>query len=498
MMSGTNEVQIFTAQDIILNSFPPVAESVRHSSGTGLHKISFKGELKYWETFSKDVRSAFKNINWKHHQRGMSARVSGKDVNYTEYYICGAEISTSARYATHVLNPVSGVAQELGHRAAFSDWTAAGKMLSWPPPAKGIDEKNKRSIPDYALLVGGETRALGEAKHPWGTRPDLYIKNTQRGVSNYVKELRRFLGQVARDMWAAEVKYAFMTNYKWTVFLRREKVKDTWTLFYSDAIHHNTKSDLEKTGSESVSVRECMLFLTLTVCQPGPAWSLKDQTEDRGELTDWVHFETPAGTNDPKSSPAGPDLPGEQSTTGQTFQLPERPRNPDRAQIDLAVQRAKYKDVGKLSVYNGKYGELYKFYLNDKVSMSDPAEWDVDPNNPGILYHDEAGVRGSFQTAKVTPGDTDEASGKGKARESPGPVESQPAGTLSAASTAGQQLEYIKVKVRWNKEHTGYNYAVGDATVSSNWVIGDSPGNWQEMGQGKIFNSARKLLSDKP
>ncbi|KAL6232681.1 hypothetical protein BDW75DRAFT_242705 [Aspergillus navahoensis] len=130
--------------------------------------------------------------------------------------------------------------------------------------------------------------------------------------------------------------------------------------------------------------------------------------------------------------------------------------------------------------------------------MKYTTEWVVDPSNPGILYHDEAGVRGSFQTPKVAPGGIDETSGKGKARETPGLVGGQPAGTTPAASTAGKQPEYTKVKVRWNKERTGYNYAVGDATKSGNWVIADSPGNWQEMGQGKIFNSARKLCSDKP
>ncbi|KAL4995393.1 hypothetical protein BDV10DRAFT_188132 [Aspergillus recurvatus] len=209
-------------------------------------------------------------------------------------------------------------------------------------------------------------------------------------------------------MWAAEVKYAFMTNYNWTVFLRREKVKGTWTLFYSDTIYNNTKSNLEKTGSGSVSVQEGMLFLTLTVFQPGSAWSLKDQTEDRGELTDWVHFETPAGTNDLRSSSAAPDLSGEQSTTGQTFQLPEHPRNPARAQIDPAVQRAEYKDVGKLSVYSGKYGKFYEFSVNGEVKMRYTTEWDVDPSNPGILYHDEARVWGSFQTPKVAPSGIDE------------------------------------------------------------------------------------------
>lgn len=142
-------------------------------------------------------------------------------------------------------------------------------------------------------------------------------------------------------MWAAEVKYAFMTNYDWTLFLRREKVKDTWILFYSDAIHHQTKSGLLKKGSGSISVRECMLFLTLTISKPGSSWSLKGQTKERGELTDWVQFEgIPAGLNNPKSSLTAPDRPGKQSTIGQTIQLPDRPRNFDTEQKERSSSSA--------------------------------------------------------------------------------------------------------------------------------------------------------------
>jgi hypothetical protein len=196
-MSKSSEAQVFTARDIIMNSFPAVAESSRHSSGNGLHRIDFIGKLEHWENFPDEVQVAFQGVPWERHQRAMSAQVTnGKDVNHTEYYVCGAEISTSARYTTHVLNPVGGVAQELGHEAAFSDWTAAGKMLSWsvPQATDEKEEKGKKSVPDYALLVQKETRALGEAKHPWGTLPHLYIQGAQKGDYESVKQLRRFLG----------------------------------------------------------------------------------------------------------------------------------------------------------------------------------------------------------------------------------------------------------------------------------------------------------------
>ncbi|KAL2814045.1 hypothetical protein BJX63DRAFT_421023 [Aspergillus granulosus] len=232
-MGNSTKTQWFTARDIIVDSFPGVGESNRHSSGSGLHKISFIGKLQYWENFTVEVRAAFNSVNWDKHRRNIAARTrTGKDLNYTEYFLCGAEISTM------------------------------------PQATNKKEEKGEKSVLDYAVLVQKEMHALGEAKHPWGTTPELYINNAAEEKPP-AQKLRRFLGQVARDMWAADVKYAFMTNYSWTVFLRREKVNGTWTLFYSDAISHKTRSIPHKKGKGSVSVRECMLFLMITICQRG-------------------------------------------------------------------------------------------------------------------------------------------------------------------------------------------------------------------------------------
>ncbi|KAL4923035.1 uncharacterized protein BDV17DRAFT_296745 [Aspergillus undulatus] len=384
-MNNSNNTQVFTARDIIMDSFPALAESNRHSSGTGLHKIDFIGKLEYWDDFADEVRAAFQRVDWGRHQRAMSAQVTnGKDVNYTEYYVCGAEISTSARYATHVLNPVGGVAQELGYVAAFCDWTAAGKMLSWsvPQATDEKEDKGKRSIPDYALLVQKETRALGEAKHPWGTLPNAYIQRAQGGGHGW---------QVSRDMWAAEVKYAFMTNYKATVFLRRENIKGTWTLSYSDTINHNTKSALQQKASEV------------------------SRSENKKEkLTEWVKFEDEkalvAESKDSQSgltSPAG-EL-GEQSTTGSsnTFQLPERLRNP---QAQLGQQRAEYREF-PIEPYGSPHGDFYKYFVDSDLNLKFVSEWAEDPNDPAIFYHDEAKVRGTLKTPKAAP-----TSGKGKSK----------------------------------------------------------------------------------
>ncbi|KAL4935983.1 hypothetical protein BDV06DRAFT_228312 [Aspergillus oleicola] len=81
--------------------------------------------------------------------------------------------------------------------------------------------------------------------------------------------------------------------------------------------------------------------------------------------------------------------------------------------------------------------------------------------------------------------------------------EAQSTGTLSrpaAATKTSDQPEYVDVKVQRNADGKTYNYAVGDAAVSKNWVIGDSPDNWQEIVPGKIYNFRHKpfLRSPKP
>lgn len=60
-------------------------------------------------------------------------------------------------------------------------------------------------------------------------------------------------------MWLYKKKYAFMTNYVWTVFLRQDLVNGRVKLFYSNAIPNDARLN---SVSRQVSVRACMLYLT--------------------------------------------------------------------------------------------------------------------------------------------------------------------------------------------------------------------------------------------
>lgn len=91
-------------------------------------------------------------------------------------------------------------------------------------------------------------------------------------------------------MWKSGLKYAFVTNYNTTIFLKRERDARTGTetLYYSGAISCETKSTFPaKTRSQGssgiqVSLRECMLFLQYAV--QGDGW----QGPEGGDRADWV------------------------------------------------------------------------------------------------------------------------------------------------------------------------------------------------------------------
>lgn len=130
-------------------------------------------------------------------------------------------------------------------------------------------------------------------------------------------------GQVARDMWLYKKKYAFMTNYVWTVFLRQDLVNGRVKLFYSNAIPNDA---CLSSVSKNVSVRACMLYLTKKASE--------DPTFDSQKhiaLEDWARQEPKVsrktGADDPRENTARErgtrtDQPtGSASTTSQPKQV---------------------------------------------------------------------------------------------------------------------------------------------------------------------------------
>ncbi|KAI9039004.1 uncharacterized protein KD926_010106 [Aspergillus affinis] len=265
--------------------------------------------------FQEEVRKFDTSEPWRKYTTLVAARLKKeKDLNYSKFFLCGAEISSSGRYVTHVLNPVGGIAKKLDYGFRFSDWTAAGKILQWPPNFVEAEKqmKEKRSIPDYTLycISSKEARALGEAKHPWVNRSDLFVKYARQGQKEYVDQLQRFF---------------------WTSISR-------YKLFYSDAISHVAKY----TNGGNVSMRLYLMYLVHTISGDTSAWSLKN--EEREPFPDWVEFPTTptvTKTDSPTASQAS-----QARVPEKTIQLPGRPRNTNQA-----AERANYAYVGQFESY---------------------------------------------------------------------------------------------------------------------------------------------------
>lgn len=99
-------------------------------------------------------------------------------------------------------------------------------------------------------------------------------------------------GQIARYMWKYQLKYGFMTNYKYTIFVRQDLVPvatdsgevKQLVLVYSPPISHDEQSIDHGGPTPSVSVRECMLYLMVKSRQ-----DREFPSQSYIALDDWVH-----------------------------------------------------------------------------------------------------------------------------------------------------------------------------------------------------------------
>ncbi|KAE8153516.1 hypothetical protein BDV25DRAFT_24373 [Aspergillus avenaceus] len=262
-----------TCQDILANNFTPVPQTIEHSSGSGLNNLIFIGTLQKWRSFNSDVRKFFNEYSWDCHPEPMVAQLSGQQyqdevILDKEYFRCGAEISSSGRYVQHVLNPVSAISEKLRMNVVFGDFHASqaarkqskNKKDTPDDAAQGSD--GSRTVPDYALLRNYSPIALGEGKHPWGTRPKVYDEEYDEGKPD---SMHRYLGQIAHYMWLHDIRYGFMTNYNYTTFIQQipwetGRLKHP-ALSFSDPIHHAVSWDYDKPEESEITVRQGMLYL---------------------------------------------------------------------------------------------------------------------------------------------------------------------------------------------------------------------------------------------
>ncbi|KAJ9347959.1 hypothetical protein C8Q69DRAFT_445199 [Paecilomyces variotii] len=312
------DVTFLDAKDLTMAALPDINfidNRAAQSSAVHSH-LRFCARLVLWETFEHEVRKVFNDVfrNWDEDQSNiLSVEMDQQSPNsiVNEHYLCGEELSTSGRYVQNVLHVMTAVGKESGFDLQFGDWYSSfdhkGKSSTPSNTAGGtgkgtekarekgkakerertqnkddnekekVKVKEKRLIPDYALLAKEKAwlshtqkepietfaRALGEAKTPSKTVHDFsdWVESAARTGND--EKLRQLLGQVANYMWGFGFKYAFVTNYTDTIFLKWEGKGPKPTLYYSNVIYFNNVSIKEKARPNhlQVSVRESMLFL---------------------------------------------------------------------------------------------------------------------------------------------------------------------------------------------------------------------------------------------
>ncbi|KKZ67666.1 hypothetical protein EMCG_06726 [[Emmonsia] crescens] len=281
-----------------------------------LHNIYFTGKIQSWKSFKNEVISFISQVELKETVLSYQTIPREKDINFIEYFCCGDESSVSARFISQVLHAVLAISEKAGFTSVFGDYRAAADARTKKKTPQGGDngskgkdraggnngnsERQKRFIPDYVLMSdeGRELRLVGEAKTPWKHPLEQWCRSFEKQEAEEEKEeeeeedqkggdnsFRHALGQIAQYMQGFKLKYAFLTTYHQTIFLKQEGTKDDAVLFYSQVIHH---SDTEP------SLRECILYMQSLVEQSKDSkkdstpWNFENEVGSDGSEIPWI------------------------------------------------------------------------------------------------------------------------------------------------------------------------------------------------------------------
>ncbi|OQE16084.1 hypothetical protein PENFLA_c029G03807 [Penicillium flavigenum] len=156
-----------------------------------------------WNSFVEEAMNLFQSTPLDH------------DVpihNESEVYVVGSELGLSARFVRNLCDPVTEALRPLSQNSI-----RFGDIQALIPTA--------RAVPDIAfgLLDAHFTPSnegiymVGEYKTPW----TVYAHQMTIDYPNPDPQLETLIGQLANKMRAARVRYAFLTTYNYTVFVKR-------------------------------------------------------------------------------------------------------------------------------------------------------------------------------------------------------------------------------------------------------------------------------------
>ncbi|EEP82821.1 predicted protein [Uncinocarpus reesii 1704] len=266
--------------------------------------------------FELEAIANFEKAHWKNKIVDF-ALPDGNDISEHhllagDHFLCGEEISISAKYVAHALNPMSAVGKEQGLNGIFGDWKATNRQATTFPstqnkisaeevdaakgkgkgkakakPEEPTDDndtdgrKRTRLIPDYAYMEEktGIPWFIGEIKTPWKhafAPPFNNLKLAlQTGATEDEMSMRHILGQVGNYMIELELKWGFLTNYTHTLFLKRDVQNNQEVMYCSPPI------PFDRTPSPSGCTVRQGLFLLQSKVEAGgeKPWFAKKLTE---------------------------------------------------------------------------------------------------------------------------------------------------------------------------------------------------------------------------
>lgn len=250
--------QPLASRAAVLRELPDILLGPARTANSAIHhNLTYVGLLTPWVGFENDVIQTFNNTPW-----GNAIIAWGPE---TETYMVGDEHGLQGRLVHHIGHVLGRVAQAEQLNFMFRDSKSCLIGFNIIP-----DFLMSSSTPPFFIL-----HAVGELKVFWISAHRLGRK-VQKALNGRDEELRkilgksdmvqypqgltvvnRALGQTANYMQVLQVRYAILTTYKETIFVR-QSAGHVHKLEFSPPIQHDATFNAQR---GTVTLRQCYLHL---------------------------------------------------------------------------------------------------------------------------------------------------------------------------------------------------------------------------------------------
>jgi hypothetical protein len=267
--SSTTSADNLTARKLLEDRVPSLLGTGQSTKSISIHRdLEFRGTLKHWSDFEKEVRDLYEQQfpadARRQHILGFKPKNNTEGLNniYNETVYVGDEDYLRGRFVQQVLVPVTVTLQDLRQRVRYGD-----------SKSSQCREANKKLPDSVASVIVEETddndklvkfvrpRVVGEAKVFW-THPLSLWMQEDNGLE-FANLFRKLLGktsllnsncappilissagQIADYLRVNNLTYGYVTTYNETVFVKQAKAlvgqNTKWVLYYSNPIRHDT------------------------------------------------------------------------------------------------------------------------------------------------------------------------------------------------------------------------------------------------------------------